>query len=560
MDPLEIPEDLSVLDDAALAEFLQKALEEAASYDGLADKDLDDEKLSRLLALADAATTARDLQATRADAAAERSEKIANARAALTAPEPEDEKDPEPEPEDEKDPAPEPEKEPVTAAAPRRPVVARAASAAPKPVIAAPKAVPTLFASADVPGYATGSELADLDAVAAAITARAKSLPSHRIGGDKGVQMRYSTARIDFSAARTDKLTQNEFGQNDMGLIQAAAQESRLQGGSLTAAGGWCAPSETLYDLCSIESTDGLLSIPSTQWSRGGIRFTKGPSFEDIYNNPDLGWWLTEAQVIAGDPEKTCVEIECPDFEEVRLDAIGLCVRLPLLTQAAYPELTRRWTEGILIAHQHKVDAAIIQKIADGSSTLDATGNFETTVDGITKLEQMANWVRQSWRMSFSETLEVLAPYWYKTTIRGDLARRNGQPFNQVTDAQITQYFANIGLSVQWLYNYQPLEAAVENPGGGAKVVTTVETPDTVNLLMYPAGTWVKGTTDVINLDTVYDSQSLQQNMFTALFTEEGIGLANTCFNSYEVTVPNCGSGRVGAADITSCVLAPAAP
>ncbi len=548
MDPLEIPEDLNVLDDAALAEFLQKALDEAASYDEVADADLDDEKLSRLLALADAATAARDLQGTRAEAAAERSAKIAEARAKLT-PEPEAE----PEAEAEKEPEPEPEadkeKEPVTAAAPRRPVVARAAAAAPKPVDP-PKAGPTLFASADVPGFATGATLDDLDAVARAVTARAKALPTHRIGGDKGVQMRYATAKIDFSSARTDKLTQNEFGQNDMGMLQAAAQESRLQGGSLTAAGGWCAPSETLYDLCSIESTDGLLSLPSTQWSRGGIRFTKGPSFQDIYNNPDLGWWLTEAQVIAGDPEKTCVEIECPDFEEVRLDAVGLCVRLPLLTQAAYPELTRRWMEGILIAHQHKVDATLIQKIIAGSTELDASGNFETSVDGISKIEQIANYVRQQWRMSFSETLEGFAPYWYKTVIRGDLARRSGQPFSQVTDAQITQYFANVGISLQWLYNFDPLTATDD----------VIDTPDTVQIALYPAGTWVKGTTDVINLDTVYDSQSLQQNMFTALFTEEGIGLANTCFDSFVVTLPTCASGRVGAADITSCLLTTAVP
>jgi hypothetical protein len=206
--------------------------------------------------------------------------------------------------------------------------------------------------------------------------------------------------------------------------------------------------------------------------------------------------------------------------------------------------------EGILIAHQHKVDAAVIQGIADGSTTLDAAGSFETAVDGITKLEQIANYVRQQWRMSFSETLEVLAPYWYKTVIRGDLARRSGQPFTQVTDATISQFFSNIGLSVQWLYNYQPLQATTG----------VVQTPDEVSVLVYPSGTWVKGTTDVINLDTVYDSQSLQQNVFTALFTEEGIGLANTCFDSFEINLGTCGSGRTGAADITSCVLGTPVP
>ena len=32
--------------------------------------------------------------------------------------------------------------------------------------------------------------------------------------------------------------------------------------GSLTAAGGWCAPSETLYDFCGVPSATDLVSLP----------------------------------------------------------------------------------------------------------------------------------------------------------------------------------------------------------------------------------------------------------------------------------------------------------
>jgi hypothetical protein len=46
-------------------------------------------------------------------------------------------------------------------------------------------------------------------------------------------------------------------GGNDMAVIAHAINTSRLPGGSLVAAGGWCAPSETLYDLCqSARSTE----------------------------------------------------------------------------------------------------------------------------------------------------------------------------------------------------------------------------------------------------------------------------------------------------------------
>lgn len=77
-----------------------------------------------------------------------------------------------------------------------------------------------------------------------------------------------------------------------------ALLKSAKGSGSLTAAGGWCAPSEVLYGMCSLESTDGLLSIPEIQVNRGGLRWTLGPDWVDIF--ADTGFCFTEADDIAG--------------------------------------------------------------------------------------------------------------------------------------------------------------------------------------------------------------------------------------------------------------------
>src|SRR3546814_7262824 len=50
--------------------------------------------------------------------------------------------------------------------------------------------------------------------------------------------------------------------------------------------------------------------------------------------------------------------------------------------------------------------------------------------------------------------------------------------------------------------------------------------PNTVDFLLYPAGTWVKGADDVIPLDTIYDSVGLGQNNYPALFNEQGYLMA----------------------------------
>lgn len=525
----EIPADITALSDDALATALSAALAEAHAFES--EGDLTDSQVERLVALAGFATAARAAQTERG-AVTGRADQVAAARAALA------------EPETPVEDAPV-EGEPVGVSASARVSVVSQAAATTRGRATAdtlPRALPALTASADVPGYSTGGPIQDLTDVGDAMVARMRGLPTTRVGGNKGIQSRHATAKIDLGASRTDGLIQNDF-RDDNELLNRARSEARLPGGALTAAGGWCAPSETLYSLCSIASTDGLLSLPTIQVNRGGIRYTRGPSWDEIYAEAG-GWNFTEAEIIAG-VTKPCAEITCPPFEEIRLNAIGFCIRAPLLTQAAYPELVRHWIEQLLIAHQHIVDQWRIAQIVAGSTALTATGTFETTVDGIAKLEQIANWVRQSNRAPFMESLEMLVPYWYRTTIRADLARRTGVDLINVTNATIDQYWADRNISIQWLYNYQPLV----NTAG------VVATPAEVQVVVYLSGTWVSGTTDVISLDAVYDSTSLAANEYTAMFAESGELIVNPCWNSYLVTLPTCASGRTGAADIVSCAL-----
>jgi hypothetical protein len=50
-----------------------------------------------------------------------------------------------------------------------------------------------------------------------------------------------------------------------------------------------------------------------------------------------------------------------------------------------------------------------------------------------------------------------------------------------------------------------------------------------VFFLAYPAGTWLRGSDDTIRLETIYDSTKLSTNQYTALFTEEGVLVAQVC-------------------------------
>ena len=538
-----IPEDLTALSGEDLAAALAQARAEATDLHGVAEADFSDDDLDRLEALTAfiEAGSAREAEVT-AEASA-KAERLATVRgkaaeiAAQAAADQEAAAAAEAEAEAAATAAAEAEaaKELVTASGRQR-VVARAAAGAgavtPPP---AARPTPVITASADVPGFATGSTLKDLDDVAEGFIQRFSAMPRGKVGN---VQNRYGVAHI--TKPRTDGLSIDNF-RSLQDLLQAASVEERLPGGSLTAAGGWCAPSETVYDLCTIESTDGLWDLPEVQVSRGGLNFTKGPSFEDFYAYAVTAF-QTEAEAEAG-TLKVCIPVECPPFEDVRLDAAYACVSAGILTNAAYPELIRRYIEGTLIAQRHAVSARMIAAAeAITGPAIPVPDVWANALSVLHALELVAEGERDRYRMSRSATLEVLLPFWVRPALRADLANRTGVDLTNVTDATLDAHFTNRGLRVQWLYNYQSIAAT------GTAIAT--DYPDTLETIMYPAGTFVMLTDDVIRLDAVYDSVGLSTNTYTAIFVEEGVALANVCHDPRRISIDFSVTGLTAAAVI----------
>lgn len=402
----------------------------------------------------------------------------------------------------------------------------------------------SLLAAADVPGFSAGSELSDLEALGQAVVNRMRGFTPPTGDGSREDFRHFGVATI--KRPFTEEFTIDR-GSDDMEVLLRAADEKRLEGESLVAAGGWCAPSETLYDLAGDETDEGILSLPEVNVRRGGIRYTYGPQFADFYAN--AGFIQTEAQAIAG-ATKPCVEISCPDFEEVRLDAVGLCIRVPILTNSAYPELVQRFISGTLVAHQHMVNANVISRlVALAGAARVATGIGSSAHDTLSALTLIANQRRQASRLSFTASFEVVVPFWVKDVLKDDLSLRTGQT-QPVTDQQLNAYFSARNLAVSYVYDWQDLPTV--DVSGTAGVDESMTYPGTFEVLMYPAGTFVKGTSDVINLNAVYDAASLSTNTYTGLFMEEGLLVAQMKpAGADRVRIPVCSAGRTGAADLT---------
>src|SRR5690606_6252940 len=134
------------------------------------------------------------------------------------------------------------------------------------------------------------------------------------------------------------------------------------------------------------------------------------------------GFLQTEAQAEAG-TEKDCWNVECPEFEDVRLDAIGICITAGILTNAAYPELVRRYISGALTALQHRISGNLIQRALAITGTAQSIANgFPSMLTALTAIELVIEGERQRYRLGLNQTLEVVLPFWARSAIRADFA------------------------------------------------------------------------------------------------------------------------------------------
>jgi hypothetical protein len=466
----------------------------------------------------------------------------------------------------------EPQLEAVAASA-RRPVRKVRLSDIERKTVAMPtrnRAGAVITAAADVSGFAPGQRLSTAELAAAANT-KLQAFPS---GPVEGAQMRASVARINMPFS--EDLVAD--GTNDQDVIDHAADTSRLSGGSLVAAGGWCAPSETLYELGGIlaDANAGLIDLPEVQAKRGGLRFTEGPDYAAIYGASDLGFIQTEAQAIAGSgfttptggtvagTEKPFYRVPCPSFTEVRAEAVGLGIKAGILQNDAYPEMTAEIVEHALIAHAHKVNTRTINRMVteSGSAITLALGPSATTAILNAVDIQLMDY-RYANRMSDGAELEVKLPLWLKAVIRSDQAVRNGSTVTEsyeVTDQKIEAWFKARNAVPQWLYDWQDAFSGVAGGFGAATAITSW--PDTVDILIYKAGTFVRSRGEVISLDAIYDSTNIKVNDFHRLFVEEKLLVIKRRWKARLLRIALSLNGTVGASQILDAdgKIAPVTP
>lgn len=323
---------------------------------------------------------------------------------------------------------------------------------------------------------------------------------------------------------------------------------------ALVAGGGWCAPSEIRYDFFNIACEDGMVDLPTFGVKRGGINHPVSPSLADVFTgsftNATNPWLWTEADDIAtvtGTPNKPCVRVTCPSFTERRLECYGICLTAGNLTDSAYPEATRNHLSLLMSAHYHAMNQRYIQQMVSLST---AAIVFPTGVGGSIAADLpdavaiAANDIRTRFGLCEDDVLEVVLPRWAKDAIRGDLSRRNGDSdFLTMPDSEINALFTARRTRVQWVADWQVRGAGFF---GQATASALTAWPTTVDFMIFPAGTFVRGNGMSLDLGVVRDSVLNAENDHTAAWTEECHLIAKYGHESRLYRVPMVVGGQTG--------------
>lgn len=435
------------------------------------------------------------------------------------------------------------------------------AAKAPKPKVS-DKVPNAVTASIDIPGVGHGTEMGDLASLADAFQRKAKAIPVTRDG--KGAPWhQVASVKNTFDHIVDDRTPHGTIEE----LWKDMTKPTNAK--ALVAGGGWCAPSQILYDFFNIaEETDGMIDLPTVGVSRGGIRFPVSPAIGDVFfqnagSSPASGFggfafsmsnatdpWLwseTDDQLtVTGSVNKPTLRVPCPTFSEVRLECYGISLTAGNLTDDAYPESTQNFIRLLRAAYSHAINARLIglmDTAAGGATTVGAV-----TTDGpvnrlLNSVALAAMDYRAKFAMSTRSVLEVVMPYWIREVIRADMVLRPYEDLAAVAvaDAMIDAWFAARNVRVQWVNDYQVRGA--NQPGSSSNLTVW---PATVNFLIYAAGTFLHGTGLQLDLGVIRDSVLNAENDFTAVWAEECHLIAQVGHSARKYTCAFFVSGQVG--------------
>lgn len=428
---------------------------------------------------------------------------------------------------EETEPDPQPEPEPAVAPRPSLAALRRAAPAEAKPA-PEPTSVVTVRASMDVPGFRPGHDFGDMREIAAALIARQEALGKVR-GGNISTE---KIPVVQFSYMDQLKMVTEDRMMNGLMLMDAGKADA------LTASGGFCAPSQIVYDFVKVNKPTDLAQdfLPVVGAPRGSIEYPDSPDIRDAFSDNVTRSYSNQDDIDA--ENKLTAVIACPSFNTCTVGAQYVILQFGNFGTRAYPEWVEHWVGLSMDAHAHKVSEKLISQMVALSSVAVAVGpNAGATSTLISNLAMAAADFRHDLRMGRDAPLDVVLPSWTQDLVQSDMARaRKGQPSEtlSISDPTIDGWISNLDLNVHYVEDWQDIDGSAST---GASTW-----PLGLDFLLYPPGTFVKLDMGTLDLGVVRDSTLNATNDYN-IFVESFESVCKPGIESRLYSVSICANG-----------------
>lgn len=379
-----------------------------------------------------------------------------------------------------------------------------------------------------IPGFEAGSRLTR-ETLAAAFAERFNTLKGTRDAG------RFHVARVEYQYPEARQLSATDWATNTQRIEAASGPDA------IVAAGGLCAPLETLYDVQTIGVTRRPLrdALTRFQVDRGGIQYRQ--PFDALTMNSGLGVWTLADDEAVGvtedpdvpDPTKSCFVVDCPGVEEATIYSTYLCMEFPNITARFDREWVDATTRAADVAWARFAENQLLARVLAGSKHVTAPAAVSAVRDVLVNLDKTIAYYRNRHRLDDMVPLRLILPRWVKELFRADLTRGFAGELDAlaVADATVESWFRARGVNITFHLDGLNADATV-TPNVPAQNYANVTAgsvvPPFINRIdaaLFAEGDWLFLDGGTLDLGLVRDSALNARNRYRQ-FTETFEGVA----------------------------------
>lgn len=321
--------------------------------------------------------------------------------------------------------------------------------------------------------------------------------------------------------------------------------QARAEVNALVASGGNCAPLEPDYDFFRLAEAMNPVEacLPSVQVPRGGIRFISPPDFRDAAAGVRV---TTEAEDAAGYPPtapKPCVAVTCPPIEECRVDVVSECVRFGNLNFRTFPEQVEAFLADLAVIFSETKEIFYLDAIDAASTAVTAGSTYGAVRSLINNIAIAAANYRRRHHMAPDAVLELFLPSWIAEFVYVDLINDHSLGLAQICEDPVRTVscaFATLNLNVCFYYDSATGAGQAFNGAQAAGPLNAF--PTTVVSYLFAPGTFVRLDGGTLDVGMIRDS-TLNGTNDLEMFSEEWLQVCFVGLESLRIEHTLCPDG-----------------